>query len=151
MTSLLTEEQILEFKEVFMLFDKDNDGLISNKQLKKVMNSLGINSTESELRDMVNQIDMNNDGRVDFQDFLNLMCSKINTDYSEEGLKEAFKLFDKDQDGFISCSELRQIMIDFGIGEDITDEECYEIIKEANGNGDGKINYNDFVKMILDS
>lgn len=49
----LTEEQIAEFKEAFSLFDKDNDGAITTKELGTVMRSLNLNPTEAELQDMV--------------------------------------------------------------------------------------------------
>ena len=66
---------------------------------------------------------------------------------SEEELKEAFKVFDKDGNGFISAAELRHIMTN--LGEKLTDEEVDEMIREADVDGDGQINYEEFVKMMM--
>nr|2KN2_A Chain A, Calmodulin [Glycine max] len=66
---------------------------------------------------------------------------------AEEELKEAFKVFDKDQNGYISASELRHVMIN--LGEKLTDEEVEQMIKEADLDGDGQVNYEEFVKMMM--
>eukprot|EP00949_MAST-11_sp_MAST-11-sp1_P004691 g4691.t1 len=66
---------------------------------------------------------------------------------SEEEIMEAFKVFDKDGNGFISAAELRHIMTN--LGEKLTDEEVDEMIREADIDGDGQINYEEFVKMMM--
>uniref|UniRef100_A0A7I4ASK6 EF-hand domain-containing protein n=1 Tax=Physcomitrium patens TaxID=3218 RepID=A0A7I4ASK6_PHYPA len=106
MAEHLTEEQIAEFKEAFSLFDKDGDGSITTKELGTVMRSLGQNPTEAELQDMINEVDADGNGTIDFPEFLNLMARKMKDTDSEEELKEAFKVFDKDQNGFISAAEV---------------------------------------------
>ncbi|EEC13003.1 calmodulin, putative, partial [Ixodes scapularis] len=58
---------------------------------------------------------------------------------SEEELREAFRVFDKNGDGFISASELRHVMTN--LGEKLTDEEVEDMIKEADLDGDGLVNY----------
>ena len=66
MADQLTEEQIAEFKEAFSLFDKDGDGTITTKELGTVMRSLGQNPTEAELQDMINEVDVDGSGTIDF-------------------------------------------------------------------------------------
>ena len=58
---------------------------------------------------------------------------------SEEEIKEAFRVFDKDGNGFISAAELRHVMTN--LGEKLTDEEVDEMIREADIDGDGQVNY----------
>ena len=62
----MTEEQIAEFKEAFTLFDKDGDDTITTKELGTVMQSLGQNPTEAELQDMINVVDADGNGTIDF-------------------------------------------------------------------------------------
>mmetsp|Transcript_64443 Transcript_64443/g.172575 ORF Transcript_64443/g.172575 Transcript_64443/m.172575 type:complete len:179 (-) Transcript_64443:515-1051(-) len=134
---LFAEEQIAEFKEAFSLFDKDGDGTITTKELGTVMRSLGQNPTEAELQDMINEVDADGNGTIDFPEFLTLMARKMKDTDSEEEILEAFKVFDKDGNGFISAAELRHVMTN--LGEKLTDEEVDEMIREADIDGDGQV------------
>ncbi|KAK9315713.1 hypothetical protein V1522DRAFT_409271 [Lipomyces starkeyi] len=147
MADQLTEEQINEFKEAFSLFDKNNDGQITTKELGTVMRSLGQNPSEAELADMINEVDVDNDGTIDFPEFLTMMARKMKDTDSEEEIKEAFRVFDRDNNGYISATELRHVMT--SIGERLTDEEVDLMIKEADTNNDGRIDYNEFVQLML--
>ena len=68
---------------------------------------------------------------------------------SEEELKEAFKVFDKNGNGFTSAFELRHVMTN--LGEKLTSEQVDQMIREADVDGDGQINYEEFVKMMMSS
>ncbi|KAH7652276.1 EF-hand-containing protein [Dioscorea alata] len=100
---LLSEEQISEFQEAFCLFDKDGDGCITLDELATVIKSLGQNPTEEELHDMISEVDSDGNGTIEFSEFLHLMARKMKETDAEEELKEAFKVFDKDQNGYISA------------------------------------------------
>eukprot|EP00439_Symbiodinium_sp_Y106_P027281 s7146_g3.t1 len=106
------------------------------------------------------EVDADGNGTIDFPEFLSLMARKMkdtdteeelieafkDTD-TEEELIEAFKVFDRDGNGFISAAELRHVMTN--LGEKLTDEEVDEMIREADVDGDGQINYEEFVKMMM--
>lgn len=147
MTDHLTEEQIAEFKEAFQIFDKDGDGLITTKELGTVMRSLGQNLSEDELKTMIEEVDTDKSGTIDFQEFLGLMAWKMKETDIEEELIEAFKVFDRDGNGLISAHELRFVMSTSG--EQLTDEDIEEMIREADENGDGYIDYEEFVRMMM--
>ncbi|KAI8597479.1 putative calmodulin [Dissophora ornata] len=147
MADQLTENQLAEFKEAFSLFDKDGDGTITTKELGTVMRSLGQNPTEADLQDMVNEVDADGNGTIDFPEFLTMMARKMVDTDSEEEIKEAFKVFDKDGNGFISAAELRHVLTN--LGERLTDSEVDEMIHEADVDGDGQINYEEFVRMMM--
>ncbi len=78
------------------------------------MRSLGQNPTEAELQDMINEVDADGNGTIDFPEFLTMMARKMRDTDSEEEIKEAFKVFDKDGNGFISAAELRHVMTSLG-------------------------------------
>lgn len=111
------------------------------------MRSLGQNPTEAELQDMVNEVDADGNGTIDFPEFLTMMARKMKDTDSEEEIKEAFKVFDKDGNGFISAAELRHVMTN--LGEKLSDAEVDEMIREADVDGDGQINYDEFVTMMI--
>ncbi|CAL9104645.1 unnamed protein product [Musa textilis] len=144
---LFSEEQITKFHATFCLFDKNGDGCITFEELSTVIKSLGLKPNEAEVHKMIGEIDANGNGTIEFQEFLNLMASKLNQETdSEDELREAFKVFDKDQNGFISATELRNVMI--SLGEKLTDEEAAQMIREADLDGDGQVNFEEFVKMM---
>lgn len=69
-------------------------------------------------------------GTVEFEEYLSFMLTFIRKNLTnEENLRDAFQLFDQDQDGFIGPSDLRQIMNN--LGERVTDEDIDEMIREA--------------------
>ncbi|KAF8632674.1 hypothetical protein AX17_004806 [Amanita inopinata Kibby_2008] len=109
------------------------------------MRSLGQNPTEAELQDMINEVDADGNGTIDFPEFLTMMARKMRDTDSEEEIKEAFRVFDKDGNGYISAAELRHVMTN--LGEKLSDSEVDEMIREADVDGDGQINYEEFVKV----
>merc|ERR1711967_94058 len=96
-----------EFKEAFLLFDKDGDGTITTKELGTVMRSLGQTPTEAELHDMINEVDNDGSGTIDFAEFLSLMSKKLTEDEVDEMIKEA----DFDGDGQVNYDEFVKMMI----------------------------------------
>ncbi len=143
----LSEDKIIEFKEAFEIFDKDKDGYITTKELGDIMKNLGQTPSEAELQDMINEVDIDGNGTIDFKEFLGLMARKMRDADTEEELIEAFKVFDRDGNGLISGNELQHVMT--SLGENISQDEVEEMIKEADLDGDGYINYEEFVRMIL--
>ena len=113
----------------FSILDKDGDGAVTTEELGAVMRSLGQNPTEAELQDMINEVDADGNGTIDFPELLSLMARKMKDTDTEEELVEAFKVFDRDGNGFTSATELRHVMMN--LGEKLTDEEVDEMIREA--------------------
>ncbi|EOO00672.1 putative calmodulin protein [Phaeoacremonium minimum UCRPA7] len=142
----MTKEQIAELKDVFVSFDKNGDGVITAEELGTVMRSLGQNPTDEELHDMISEVDIDNTGSIDFNEFVEMMARKVKAGDIEEELKEAFKVFDRDNSGTISAAELRQVML--SIGENLTSEEIDEMVREADKDGNGSIDYHEFVAIM---
>lgn len=78
-------------------------------------------------------------GTVDFAEFLNTMAKKMENDDWEEEIKEAYRVFDRNSEGSISCEEMRFVMR--SLGDQMTEEEITEMLVEADQDGDGRINY----------
>ncbi|XP_051127750.1 uncharacterized protein LOC127249133 [Andrographis paniculata] len=143
----VNEERIMDLKEAFRLFDKDGDGRITVEELGAVIESLGQTATNEELNDMISEVDTNRNGTIEFSEFIHLMARTMKESDAEEDLREAFDVFDEDKNGFISATELGHVMMN--LGEKLTDEEVDQMIKEADLDGDGLINFHEFVKMMI--
>ena len=105
MTDHLTKEQIAEFKEAFSLFNKNGNCTITTKDLGTVMRLLGQNPTEAELQDMINEVDADGNRTIDFPEFLTMMARKMKDTDNEEEIQEAFPVFDKDGNDYISATD----------------------------------------------
>mmetsp|Transcript_23159 Transcript_23159/g.65079 ORF Transcript_23159/g.65079 Transcript_23159/m.65079 type:complete len:150 (-) Transcript_23159:111-560(-) len=147
MSDQLIDEQIAEFRETFKIFDEDGDNMLSERELGTLLNALGTHPTQADLQTMLAEMECEEQGNIDFTDFLSLMAKKMKDSDAEEELIEAFKVFDRDGDGFISANELRNSMTN--LGERLSHDEVSDMIKEADQDGDGQINYDEFVKMMM--
>lgn len=93
----------------------DGDGTITTKELGTILRSLDQTPTEAELQDMVNEVDGDGDGKIDFSEFLTAMARQMRDTDSEEEIREAFKVFDKSGNGFVSPDELKHVMANLGV------------------------------------
>ena len=80
-------------------------------------------------------------GFVDFSEFVSMMVKfQSNIHDPEVEMREAFRVFDKDGNGFISAQELQSVMCN--LGEKLSEEDVREMIREADLDKDGQVNYN---------
>merc|ERR1712216_960806 len=102
-----SDEQKKEFRKNFNLFDKKRTGSIPIADMGTVLRSLGQNPTEAELAALVEMVDKDKSGTIEFDEFVDLM-SKTNktSEQMEEEIMNAFLTFDADGSGFITREEL---------------------------------------------
>ncbi|XP_063691923.1 calmodulin-beta-like isoform X3 [Bolinopsis microptera] len=142
----LSEAQVTEFREAFAMFDKDGDGSISVAELGHVMRSLGQNPTDHELTEMIREADDDDNGSVDFEEFLLLMSKKMSMLDIDQELLEAFSVFDKDGNGFIDQDELTNVLA--SLGEELDEEQVKEMMRQADKDGDGLVSFEEFKDIM---
>lgn len=140
--NVMSEEEVTKLWEAFKVFDADGSGNISANELGQVMRSLGQSPSETDLRDMIKEVDIDLSGSIDFEEFKTLMVS-VQGDRKSR-LKLAFSVFDEDGSGQITTNELHSIMSQFGL----TDQELDEMIKEVDHDGDASIDFQEFMKLV---
>ncbi|XP_039752250.1 neo-calmodulin-like [Pararge aegeria] len=150
----ITRTQMKEFREAFRLFDKDGDGTITKEELGRVMRSLGQFARVEELHDMLQEVDSDGDGNVSFEEFVNILSKSMSgaaggtssAEQEERELRDAFRVFDKHNRGYICASDLRAVLQ--CLGEDLSEEEIEDMIKEVDSDGDGRIDFLEFVRAL---
>lgn len=147
MTMSFDKEQEDEFRKAFDLFDNDGSGTISSRELIQAMQNLNLRPREEEIQNIVRKIDTDGGGNIDFQEFLDLMAGKMKDMKKEEELVQAFRVFDRDRNGYITASEFKYTMNK--LGHNITTAEAKQMIKDADSNGDGLINYEEFYHKMM--
>lgn len=153
-TSGITRTQMKEFREAFRLFDKDGDGTITKEELGRVMRSLGQFARVEELQDMLQEVDSDGDGNVSFEEFVSILSKSMSgpagntssAEQEERELRDAFRVFDKHNRGYICASDLRAVLQ--CLGEDLSEEEIEDMIKEVDADGDGRIDFLEFVRAL---
>ncbi|KAI0215353.1 Myosin-2 essential light chain [Lamellibrachia satsuma] len=142
----ITEDQIADYQETFGLFDNKGDGKIYAHQLGDVLRAMGQNPTESEVRKCGYHSEP--DFRISFETFLPILStiSKNRDTSTIEDFIEGFRVFDKEQNGMINSAELRHLLS--SLGEKMTDEEVNELLM-GQEDAQGNVNYEEFVKMVL--
>ncbi|GBG28233.1 Calmodulin-related protein [Hondaea fermentalgiana] len=145
----LTEEQQEQFKKVFDRFDKDNGGTIDAEELEAAMHELGQNPTKVELQEMIEAVDADKSGTIDFAEFLNMMRTKIQDRDTAEDLVDALRLFDPRQQGSVSVSVLKHALLN--LGEKMTEEEVDFVFERLPLNEDGKFDNQVIASTLLSS
>lgn len=144
---------------VFATFDKDDDGYITKKELRESLEKIGIAAGERDIEDMVQKVDANGDGLIDFGEFCELYESidggsvaeaEAEAQGGDGDLREAFDVFDGNKDGLITVEELGLVLSSLGFNEGKKLEACKEMIRKVDVDGDGMVNFDEFKKMMKD-
>jgi Ca2+-binding EF-hand superfamily protein len=114
--------------------------------LKASLDSLGYEAQNQTIYQMIVDLESDGGGNIGFNDFLQLMTSRVSDKDSRENMKKVFNLFDDDKTGYISIKNLRKIVRD--LGENIEEHELQEMIDKADSDRDGMVSEEDFY-MIL--
>ncbi|XP_064600753.1 calmodulin-like [Liolophura sinensis] len=148
MAAELSDEHISEFKRAFELFDEDGDDVITAWELDCILKSqFGEQSpSERELKNLTREQQCPESGMIRYDDYLDLMGRKLKDREKEMEIREAFRVFDKDGNGFVSAAEIKQAMV--RLGESVNDEDVDTMIREADEDGDGHISYHEFAKLM---
>ena len=142
----LTPEQVQEIKEAFDLFDTEGRNEIDAKELKVAMRALGFEPKKEEVRKILSDIGKNGEGVIKFEDFAEIMTSKMLERDPVEEMKKAFMLICEEGHDKITLKSLKKTAEE--LGENMTKEELQEMLEEADRDGDGEIGEEDFIKIM---
>ncbi|XP_046560982.1 calmodulin-1-like [Haliotis rubra] len=146
------DQKVLEdFHTTFRLMDRDKSGSISHEEFKEVVAKSKTRSTDQEIRDMIAKADLDNSGSIEFEEFAEMMAMKYKENKAWEcEIRETFKCFDTNKDGFICRRELREGMKSIS-ERPLTDAELDDIIRTADKDGDGFLSLKEFSEYIIEN
>ena len=133
-----------EIKDAFTLLDRDADGQLNAADLGTFLRSLGRNPTESQIKSLTAS-----SPTLTLPECLSILSEIPAVDVAqlEAELKIAFKTFDKEGQGRIPTAELRRVVT--SLGERLTEEEADQMVKQADPESSGFVDYNRFIKTLL--
>ncbi|GBG89801.1 hypothetical protein CBR_g49652 [Chara braunii] len=144
----LSESQLKDFREVFDLFDKDNNGKVTTSELGNIMKSMGVKASDADVEALVKEADADDSHSVEWNEFIRLMERQLKAMAmsTEQQLLESFKIFDKSGDGKITAKEVREVLV--SMGERVTGKDVDELMKMADVDGDGYVDFKEFAKSL---
>jgi len=147
----LEQDEIKVLKICFNMFDTKNQGFLSAVDLDDILRGMGFRPSKEELADILEEIDEDGSGEIEFGEFCQL-CAKFLVEEPDEDtmkaeLKEAFRIYDKKADGFITTGQLREIIAE--LDARLTKEDLDGIIEEIDEDGSGTMDFDEFCQMMM--
>ena len=144
----LEKDQILVLKKCFDGF-ADEEGAIPVDQVGSILSMMGMKVKPSALREIIEDIDEDGSGLLEFAEFCQL-AAKFLVEEDEEALKkelkEAFRIYDKEQLGYISIETLKEILRE--LDNKLTEDDLDGIIEEVDEDGSGTLDFDEFMEMM---
>merc|ERR1712194_241902 len=142
----LGEEQVMEIKDAFDLFDKDRSGEITIGEMLDAMRSLGYDTEHGEAAEHVKNLDKDGSGALEFNEFYDLLTARFSENTSKDELQRVYKLFDTDGTGHLTVAHMRNIA-DI-VGDNISDDGLGDMILKNDMDNDGPMTFEDFYNVL---
>ncbi|SPP75545.1 neo-calmodulin [Drosophila guanche] len=138
------ERQIIE--DAYAIMDREQDGSVTSKELAIIMRALGRQPTDNQLQAMINEVDSDGNGSIEMAEFCSMILRKMHDTNHEDELRDAFRVFDKENNGYITSAELKVVLTALGLK--LPDDEIEEMIREYDIDQDGHLDFEEFVNMM---
>lgn len=137
-------------RKAFQMFDTTKSGLIETVKISTILNTLGQQFDEGELQDLIDEEDPDNTGKVNFDGFANIasnfLIEEEDAEAMQQELKEAFRLYDREGNGYITTSTLKEILA--ALDDKLSSEDLDGIIQEIDTDGSGTVDFDEFMEMM---
>jgi len=149
MADELDKEQIEILRKAFQSFDRDKKGSISSDTVGTILKLMGQQFNTQTLKELIDEVDEDGSGEIEFDEFL-ILAAKFIVEEDDESLqkelREAFRLYDKEGNGFITTKVLRDILHE--IDDQISDADLDGMIEEIDSDGSGTVDFDEFMEMM---
>lgn len=144
-----------DLHRIFKNLDQNGDGFVSLAELELLLERIGMQSTQGDLESVVGKTNLD---LLGFESLYDTIVKRKIGGESQDGpdeeerendLVEAFKVYDQDGDGFISCEELERVLTQLGFPNENASQDCKTMIDTYDMNSDGVLDFEEFKKMML--
>merc|ERR1712156_224738 len=147
----LENDEIKCLKTCFDLFDSKKQEFLSADDLDEILRAMGFRPSKEELQDILKEIDEDGSGEIEFGEFCQL-CAKFlvedpDVETLKRELKDAFRIYDKEGQGFITTETLRGLISE--LLAPLTSDELDGIIEELDEDGSGTMDFDEFCEMMM--
>ncbi|OWR44239.1 troponin C type IIIa protein [Danaus plexippus plexippus] len=145
----LPKEQINILKKAFEAFDHEKKGCIGTVMVGTILTMLGHQITDDYLQEIIKEVDVDGSGELEFEEFVTLASRFMveeDAEAMQQELKEAFRLYDKEGNGYITTQVLREILRE--LDDKISAEELDMMIEEIDSDGSGTVDFDEFMEVM---
>merc|ERR1712076_88959 len=147
----LQDDEIKCLKNCFDLFDSKKQTFLSADDLDEILRAMGFRPSAEELKAILEEIDEDGSGEIEFAEFCQL-CAKFlvedpDIETLKRELKAAFRIYDKNGEGFITMDTLRGLISE--LLQPLSAEELDGIIDELDEDGSGTMDFDEFCEMMM--
>ncbi|KAJ8722543.1 hypothetical protein PYW07_003723 [Mythimna separata] len=146
----LDKDQITLLQNAFDAFDQEKKGVISTDFIGTILEMLGHEVDDDSLKQIISEVDVNGTGELQFQDFCGLAAKFLTEEEDDETmiqeLREAFRLYDKEGNGYITTDVLKEIFRE--LDNTITPEDLDTMIDEIDADGSGTVDFDEFLEVM---
>ncbi|XP_011307330.1 troponin C, isoallergen Bla g 6.0101-like [Diachasmimorpha longicaudata] len=145
----LTKDQIALLKKAFDAFDQAKKGCIGTDMVGTILAMLGYELSEETLAEIIAEVDEDGSGELEFEEFCTLAARFLveeDTEAMQQELREAFRLYDKEGNGYITTDVFRDILHE--LDDKLTNEELDLMIEEIDADGSGTLDFDEFMEVM---
>lgn len=143
----LTEQDVLDLKEVFDFYDSTGMGVLLPNDLKLLLTENGFQPNKRTVYEIIAEFDVEETGGISFREFMNAMDTRPFLNERKKDIMQVFKKYDRDNKGFIHLEDLREI--NRQLKEGLDDDTVRSMLEKADSNRDGKITFDDFYSVMI--
>ncbi|KAL0111728.1 hypothetical protein PUN28_013132 [Cardiocondyla obscurior] len=129
-------------RKAFDSFDREKSGSIPTDMVADILRLMGQPFNKKILDELIDEVDADKSGRLEFEEFVTLAAKFIveeDAEALEKELREAFRLYDKEGNGYIPTTCLREILRE--LDDQLTNEELDMMIEEIDSDGSGTVDF----------
>ncbi|XP_012060572.1 PREDICTED: troponin C [Atta cephalotes] len=143
------DQKVAVMRKAFQMFDTTKSGFIETMKISTILNTMGQLFDDGELNTLIEENDPEGSGKVNFDGFCKIagrFLEEEDAEAMQEELKEAFRLYDREGNGYITTATLKEILA--ALDDKLTSSDLDGIIAEIDTDGSGTVDFDEFMEMM---